>query len=187
MSRGTLAVDRLATVLLALICMVSGVLGFLWWRGTFDVTRRADMTGVRTVLEQPWWPWVALLAGLLLIVLGLRWLLGHLPRRGVDEINLDGSGQRGRLRAAAKPVAEAAAEALAAAPGVRSSRGSVIRERGQVVARLTCTVDPGADLSAVAAAADRVAADLAGVLGRDDLHCQVQLKVGPAGSGDRVR
>ena len=43
--------------------------------------------------------------------------------------------------------------------------------------RLTATIDPHADLHLIAAAADHVAADLARVLQRDDLHCQVNLKV----------
>lgn len=187
MSRATLAIDRLATLITALVSIATGVLAFLWWRGTFDVTRRADMAGVRNVLGQPWWPWVALLAGLALITLGLRWLLAHLPRRAVDEVVLGGSGERGRLRAAAGPVAQAAADALARTPGVRSSRGSIIRNRGQIVARLSCTIDPGADLRTVGAAADSVATDLARVLGRDDLHFQVQLKVASSGSRARIR
>ena len=42
--------------------------------------------------------------------------------------------------------------------------------------RLTAIIETSADLPAIAAAADQVAADLGAVLGRDDLRCQVQLK-----------
>ena len=53
----------------------------------------------------------------------------------------------------------------------------MLRERGQLVARLRATIEAEADLQAITSAADQVAADLAQVLERDDLHLQVQLKV----------
>jgi hypothetical protein len=51
------------------------------------------------------------------------------------------------------------------------------RERGQVVARLTATIEREADLALIARAADQVSADLAAVLERGDLHCRVQVNV----------
>ena len=84
-------------------------------------------------------------------------------------------------------VASAAAQALAHAPGVRSSRGSIHRDRGQIVAVLRATIERGADLRVVSDAADRASADLAHVLQRDDMHCSVQLRTaGRARSMPRV-
>lgn len=178
MSRATIAFDRAATFLAAAVLIAVGAGAIAWaldlvtWLPT-----SLDTSGVQDVTGSPWWPWVAGAAGLIAVLAGLRWLIAHLPDRGVGDLALSGSGPTGKLRAAPRPVARAAAQALAATPGVRSATGSVLRERGQLVARLTATIEAGADLHLVAAAADQVAAELGAVLGRGDLHCQVQLNV----------
>ena len=64
---------------------------------------------------------------------------------------------------------------------VRSVRGTINRDRGQLVARLTATIEPQADLATVGAAADAVSADLKKVLAREDLRCQVNLRVAHRG------
>jgi len=164
MSRSMVAVDRFVALVMGIALIAAGVFAVLWWRGAFPEAPSLDLAGVRGTLDQPWWPWVAGLVGALGVVLGLRWMLGHLPDRGVGLLKLPGSSSQGRLSADAGSVATAAADVLEGVPGIRSSSGRVLRERGQV-----------------AAAADQVASDLASVLGRDDLCCQVQLKVGKRG------
>lgn len=182
MSRGTLALDRVATVLAALVCLVAGAAALVWWSGrTTVLPESVDAAPVTDVTGQSWWPWALGLAGVVLILLGLRWLTAHLPQRGVGLLALPGSSSEGRLQADAGTVADAAAEELGGVRGVRSSRGTVQRDRGQVVVRLTATIEPDADLDAVARGADRASGQLQDVLGRDDLHCRVQLRV--AGRG----
>lgn len=87
------------------------------------------------------------------------------PRRRADSGT--GSGPEGRLLVNAGTVASAAADAIAA--GVRSATGTIQRDRGQLVAKLTATVEREADLHLVAAAADTVTADLRRALQRDDM------------------
>jgi hypothetical protein len=124
----------------------------------------------------------------LLALLGFRWLFAHLPRRGAGPLKLPGSDQGGRLVADGGSVASAAADELEATPGVRSARGTVLRERGQVVARLNATIEPEADLAVVARSADRPSAHLRHVLGREDLNFRVQLRVAARNRpGPRVR
>lgn len=178
MSRSIIAFDRFAALLVSLVLLALGVGAIAWWLAvvswlpdSLDLSRLDDATG------QSWWPWATGIVGVLLILLGLRWLLAHLPRRGVNDLSLPGSSTEGRLRVAAGAVARAAAATMNDVPGVRSSSGRVLHERGQVVIRLGLTLDAGADLSAVAAACDKAAADLAQVLGRDDVRMQTQLKV----------
>ncbi len=178
MSRAVVAVDRLMTVLVGLLVLVLGAGLVLWWLDRVSwLSGSVDTSSVQDVLDQPWWPWVAGVGGVLLVVLGLRWLLAHLPARGVGELSLAGSGSQGRLLAAARPVVSAATDQLAAAPGVRSAGGKIVRERGQLVVRLRAAIEPSADLGAVAGAADQVVSDLARVLERDDLFCQVRLRL----------
>ena len=119
--------------------------------------------------------------GLLLALLGLRWIAAHLGRPTVSRLHLTGSGSGGRLDARAAKVAGAAADALADTIGVRSARGTVVRDRGQLVARLTATLEPDADLGVVARQADLVSAQLRQVLDRDDVRCSVELRVAARG------
>lgn len=178
MSRGTLAVDRLVALLLGLSLVAGGAALLLW--GTEQVSMldgAADVGPVREAADKTWWPWALGTAGAILTLLGLRWLFAHVPRRGIGPVRLKGTDRSGRLTAEAGPAASAAAEALEAEPGVRSASGAVLRDRGQVVARITATIDPAADLTSVAAAADRISAQLRDMLGRDDLRCRVQLRL----------
>lgn len=184
MSRAVVALDRVATLVGALALIAAGVAGIVWWRGDLGLSGPLDAGAAADLTTQPWWPWVLGLLGAALVLLGLRWLAGHVLTRGVGEVRLPGTGRAGRLTAQVTPVAQAAAEVLADTHGVRSARGTIHRDRGQLVARLRATIEPEADLAVVVASADRVAADLKTVLGREDLHCLVTLNV--ARSGGRL-
>ena len=178
MSRGVIALDRVASLLVGIVAITAGALAVVWWLDLLSwLPRSLHTTSVTDTTSQSWWPWAAGLAGLALVLMGLRWLAAHIPNNRVGDLSLTGSGAQGKLRAAAAPAAKAAAEVLARTPGVRSATGRVLRERGQLVARLGATIEVDADLQAITSAADQVTVDLARVLGRDDLHCQVRLKV----------
>lgn len=178
MSRAVLAWDRIVTAVLGLALVAVGMAAALWWLGTFPgwpTELQSDQTLAWTT--QPWWPWAVGAAGVVLILLGVRWLASHLPNRGVTHLKLPGSNRRGRLDAQVRPIAGAAADAFALTPGVRSARGSIEQDRGQLVARIRATVEQQADLAAVAAAADQVSADLRQVMQRDDVVSQITLTV----------
>lgn len=178
MSRAVLVLDRVVAFVVGLVLLAVGVAAVLWWLGTFaSWPARLDTSGVRDLTGQTWWPWAIGLVGVVLILLGLRWLVGHLPARGASQLKLPGSDASGRLVAQISPVARAAAEVFEQAPGVRSASATIREARGQLIVRLNATIEQQADLGAVAAAADQVSADLARVLQRDDIHCQVNLGV----------
>ncbi|MEP6854798.1 MAG: hypothetical protein ABJA33_04975 [Pedococcus sp.] len=181
MSRAVLAVDRVAAAIVAMVLIATGLAGLAWWRGDLGLSGPLDASSVVDQTTQPWWPWVAGLIGVALVLLGLRWLAGHVISRGVGQVRLPGTGKQGRLTAQVKPIAQAASDVLEATDGVRSVRGTINRDRGQLVARLTATIEPQADLATVAAAADAVSADLKKVLEREDLHCLVNLRVARRG------
>jgi hypothetical protein len=176
MRRGTVLTDRVVCLLLGLLLLAFGAGAAVW--GTDRVsplTGPLDLGPLPDATNKTWWPWAVGVAGAVLILLGLRWLLAHVPARGTGPIRLDGSGRQGRLLADGRPIADTAAQVLAETPGVRSARGRVLRERGRVVARLDAAVEPDADLSEIAVAADEVSAQLRNMLGRPDLDCRVQL------------
>lgn len=185
-SRSTIAIDRLAALVVALVLVIVGAAAIAWWFDLGASPESLDVSGLSSSTDTAWWPWATAVVGALLVVIGLRWLVAHLPRRGVSHLSLPGSGPTGRLRVGARPVGSAAAASLRATPGVTSCNGRVLRERGQLVASLRADVAADADLRAVAGAADRVAADLAGVLGRDDVRCEVMLRVARGNNASRV-
>ena len=85
------------------------------------------------------------------------------------------------------PAVATAAEVLAEDPMIRSAKGAVLADRGELVVRLRATVDPDADLGAVVDACDGVLADLAHVLPTDQLRSRVELSVLRRGAvGPRV-
>ncbi len=186
MSRTTYAIDRVASFIVALVLIAAGVFAVLW---RFDLwgrlPERTDLSAIFDVMAKGWWSWALSLAGILLVLLGLRWLFAHLPGRGVGELNLPGTGRNGRLRFNAKAAASAAADVLAQAPSVRSAQGTVRRDRGQLVVDLRTTVEPDADLEVVAAAADKVVADLASVMDRHDIYGRVRVDVA-SGTQSRI-
>jgi hypothetical protein len=179
MSRATIAVDRLVTFILALALLASGAGAAVW--GTDRVSPLSGSLHFAPVAEattKTWWPWAAGAGGVVLVLLGLRWLLSHLPRRGIGPVKLTGTGRGGRLEADAGSAATAAAQVFEATPGVRSAHGTMMHERGHILARLNVTIEPHADLTQISEAADRISAQLRHVLGRDDLTCRIQLRVG---------
>lgn len=181
MSRAVIAVDRLAAILAGLALLAAGLAGLIWWRGNMGLSGALNLAPVVRQATQPWWPWAVSVVGLLLVVLGIRWLVAHLPTPGVAKVRLPGTGAQGRLSADVKSLAQVAAGVLQTTPGVRSARGTIQRDRGQIIARLTATIEPHADLQVIAAAAEAVSADLKTVLQRDDLHCLVNLRVARKG------
>ncbi|GAA3602710.1 hypothetical protein GCM10022223_18090 [Kineosporia mesophila] len=178
MSRLTITVDRCVAFLLALILIFGGIVTTVWGVDRVDpFTGALDLGPVAEATDKSWWPWAVGGTGAVLLLLALRWLFSHLPRRGIGPLKLAGTGRAGRLLADGNSVAQAAAVALKGVPGVRSAHGRVLRERGQTVARLDASIDADADLAGIAEGADIVSSQLRHVLGRDDLVCQVQLRL----------
>ncbi len=184
MSRATLAVDRLVVLVLGVLLAVTGLALVVWYldaQGWLPVVlttpARLTTTAVDPAASAGWWPWALGVVGVVMVVLGLRWLAAHLPERGVGRLRVTGSTPTDKLEADAGNVVGAAADVLEQTEGVRTARGTVRRERGQLVATLHATLEQGADLGIVARACDAVSADLSTVLGRDDLRCLVRLQV----------
>ena len=192
MRRSILAFDRVLVVLLGLVLIVLGVAAVGWQAGFLgsvwaDVPDEISVDST-TVTEASSFAVVAGVVGAALIVVGLCWLVAHLPRRSVGSLRLPSGEQPGRLVVDPGPAVATAAEVLADDPLIRSAKGAVLADRGENVVRLRATVDPEADLGEVVAACDRVLADLAHVLPADQLRSRVELSVLRRGEvGPRVR
>ncbi|TDD51507.1 hypothetical protein E1263_30030 [Kribbella antibiotica] len=178
MRRGVIALDRLVGTLIALSLLVVGGAAVAWQYGELPAAPDRITAGpVSDPTGAEWWPWATGAAGVIAICFGLWWLARHLPRRVGGRFALPGGDRSGKLVADAHSAVDAAAKALARTPGVRDGSGQVVADRGQLVAELTCTVEPTADLEAVHAAAARTAADLATVVALPKIHTRVRLRV----------
>lgn len=192
MSRGVMGWDRVAAFVLGLLLLAAGLAVVGWWTGYLDDVWSAapdalDTSAAADLAGETWWPWALGVAGALLVLLGLWWLLSHIPRRGTGPLRLQGSGSGGELSIDGGQATQAAAEALAQTPGVRAASGTFARDRGELVAGLRVTIDPTADLDEVASAVEVASADLHRVLGRDDVRCRAQVSVAAnARPGGRV-
>lgn len=192
MTRLTLLVDKIATLVLALVLLAGGLTAVWWWSDRPVAGRTlpgtADTAPVADVVTASWFPWAAAATGVVLGLVGLRWVLAHLATGRVRTLRLPGSGTTGRLEVDAGKVTAAAADAFADTLGVRSARGVVVRDRGQLVARLDATLEPEADLEHVARRAEEMSGQLAAALGRPDLRFSLRLRVATRGrSLTRVR
>jgi hypothetical protein len=179
MSRALVSLDRNVTFVLGLLLIAGGVLVIGWNYDLFSwLPSSVSVTPVMDVTKKGWWAGALAAAAVLLFLLGLRWLVAHLPGRSkVSKLALPGSAAEGRLNVDAGSAVSAACAALEARHDVRSAKGDVRRDRGQLVIDMRATLEPRCDLAEVATAIDDATATLTRSLERSDLHCRARLDV----------
>lgn len=185
MRRRVLALDRTVLLLLALLLICLGAAAVTWGAGWAtslwpQAPDQLDPTPGTGLFAAPWWGWATLAAGLGLGALALWWLIAHRTHHSTGLLQLTGSDQTGRLRLDGSAAADLAAERLSRTRGVRNGKGKVTTDRGQLLAELDLTLEPDADLPTIVTATDHTMADLARVLGRDDVYARVTLHVARA-------
>lgn len=176
MTRSLATLDRLAVLLVGLAAVVVGAAAVLWQLDLSDRVRgTVTASWLTTATTQGWWPWAVGAAGVLLVLLALRWLLAHVPGRRLTDVRLRGGNKTGRLTADLSALAAAGADSVLATPGVRSASGKAVDDRGRRTLQLTVTLDPTADLAVVVAATDQACRDLGAALGDPDTATRVHL------------
>ncbi|OZE21070.1 hypothetical protein CH256_23005 [Rhodococcus sp. 05-2254-6] len=158
MKRATASVDRTSTAVVGLALIALGGGAIAWERGQFPGRERIDAAFVDTTVDAGWWPWALGAAAIVLVLIGLWWLLAHLPRRSVGTVAFSSTADSdvdGRLSVDLTTAAKSAAKSLAAHEGVVSAHGRSVSDRGQRVVEITATIDPAVTtldkVSAVAA------------------------------------
>ena len=175
MTRWAVGFDRAITFATGIALLGAGLCAVAWQRGV-----AGDGRSLRTPLSDwaatSWWPWAAGGAGLLLILLGLRWLAAHRRPARATRVRL---ADDLTSTADAASVAGAAAEALSADAAVVRARGTATLLRGTPTITLTAHVPARRGLEAGVRAADDAARTVAVMLGdtvalRTVLHVDVK-------------
>ena len=172
MTRAAVAFDRVVTLLTGIALVALGLAAVAWVRGNLGAGR-ALTTPLAGWTSASWWPWALGGAGIVVILLSLRWLASHRWPPKAARVNLTGDAT---ATADATSVASAAADVLAADPAVTKASGSATRHRGRPTVTLTARVPARSGLSAAIGAADDAARTAATMLG-DSVAIRTVLRV----------
>jgi hypothetical protein len=181
------AVDRVVVLLVGLALVAAGALVLDF---SLEVVAshpdRLDVSRVRDLVDSEWWAWSFAGASVVLGLLALAWLVAHLGGRSDGRVRLSPSGPAGRLVVELESVAAAAADQVASLAPVSRARGSVIRGRSGSVLCVRAHVAGHADVATLAAAAERVGADVASAFPHDDVGFRLVLD-GPRAERSVIR
>ena len=176
MSRKLVALDRIATLLLAVLLLGGGLAALDWRYGW--VLSYPDRTRTSAALELTtagWWPWAAGAVGVVLILLGLWWLLAHL-RRGIEPtLRLPATDPSGKVTADLASLADAAADDFQSRAPVDHVRGTARRIGSDHVIEIRAHVDPRADGDSITQAARSATGDVARAFPDGSVTCRIIL------------
>ncbi len=177
MTRRLAALDRTVTALVGL-ALVAGGLALLDWRyrwvGTWDDA--VSSTRLDDVESSAWWPWVFALAGVVLGLLGLVWLLSHAPRRGERTVRLAGASDRsGSVHVDMSTVAKAVAADFEGRTNVTHVKGTAHRHGRTNVIELRGQLDPHVTGGDIESAAARCTQDVSDAFPDGTTVCRVLL------------
>lgn len=175
--------NRVVLGLAGLLMIAGGLLGLLARRGAIPLSTPAQTYEVAAdwVLQDGWTvgigATVAIVVGIGLVLLGLRWALAQFRRRGghLELLTLQRLAE-GRTSVAAAAAAAAAARDLETVPGVTAGAARLVEagRRPRLLARADMFAD--ADPAAVRAGAEQVYARLARCIGADDINAELRLR-----------
>jgi len=161
MTRRAVGVDRVIVFLLGAVLVAAGAAAVAWQRRLIGGGHPLP-----TLSPEPWqltwWPWALGSAGVIVVIIGLRWLAAHRFAPKARRLPLGGDQS---LTADAVSVAHAGAAVLGRHPAVHKARGTAVIERGQPVLSYSATVAAGHGLTAAVQTADQVAGLTAAALG----------------------
>ena len=188
MTRKLVGIDRTAGVVLALVLVAAGLL-LVDWRLDL-VTALPDGVRVSPLLDASaasWWPVATAVVAVVLVLVGLRWLLAHLPRLGSPDTRLADSSGAGRINLDTASVARATAADLQSDLVLPQARGRVRVRRGRPTVQLDAHCSPGADVADLRERAESVSRDMARAFPSGDLPLRVVVDAPRTRRRDRGR
>jgi hypothetical protein len=147
--------NRLAVLLLALLCIAAGAAGGAASIGEFgSATQHRPLIANRIAAfigTQGDWLWpAAAAAAVILVLLAMRWLLALLfstDRSG--DLPISAGGSAGRTTLAPGALTEAVVEEVQSYPGVDSARGRIVGDPTDPELVVTATLEETADFAAL--------------------------------------
>ncbi|AYJ47680.1 hypothetical protein [Rhodococcus sp. P1Y] len=145
---GASVFDRLATFLVGALLIAVGLAAAAWQRDQLpdpvhDARRTVETWSPTDWASNSWWPWALTGAAVLALLVGLRWLYAHRPRRGPARLVSESDEH------ASVDLVSAAGNAAAqfeSAPGISSATGRVLQLKKNRVLRISGYTD-GSDIT----------------------------------------
>lgn len=162
MTSRAVAFDRIATFFCGLCLLAIGCLVIAWQQGAFGAGAAVHSTFVQYV-ERPWWPWALGATGVVLVILGGRWVATHRWPPKVSRVVL--AATQPDLTADATSVATAAAASLKEQAGVLKARGTAAVEGGTPTVTMTVTVPARRGIRSAVGVADSTMKTVNAMLG----------------------
>lgn len=178
--------DRAATLVAGLVLAAIGAAAVLWpLHVVRGVPERITAEPVAHATASSWWPWALAGAGALLVVIGLLWVVSHVPTRKAPVLRVSGGTDPGLVTVNLNGVAAAAAAALEQDPNVQSAKGKAVTDRGTATVELTVTVAHPAAVREVIGAVDATCGHIAQATGDSAVATRTLLQVAKAGGTSR--
>lgn len=170
MKRSTSALDRIVAALLGLVLVAAGALGIA---AAYDIAPADAWTsGLRPSrlpehIGADWFTWALAATAVVAVVLSLALIAANLDRRLTPTKFDDGDSPAapGEIRFHLDDIADAVAERLHCAPGVRRARGRAEVDRGDETITITLHLDHDADLGHIRGLCADAAEDVADAIG----------------------
>lgn len=183
--------DRVIVLVLG-VAFIAGGLALVDWKTGYVLGTGTELTtaSVADQVDASWWPWAEGAAGVLVALLGLWWLLAHLPRRGPSSAALPGSTADGEFSIDLGSLGRVIDDEFGGHGAVEHVNVSFDRSGGRTVGTVSGRLASDAELSTVIETAEEVATGLARVVPERTVHLQIQLgaprKDRPVRSGRRA-
>lgn len=147
MTRAPFKTDRLATVVVAIVLIVAGLV-LLDWRYRLVLhgyPRAVSLGSLPQWAGSGWWPWAFAFVTIILGLLGVWWLLAHARQDTQRSVKMAQSGQHGTITLDTTSLADAVARSLEAAGPFASVKGTTTTLNRAITVVLAVQLDQYAD------------------------------------------
>lgn len=162
MSRAPYKLDRLATIVVAVLLIALGLV-LIDWRYHLVLhtySRRISLGPVPQWATTSWWPWALAAATVVLGLIGLWWLLAHLRRATANDTKMAQSDPGGTITLDTSSLATAMADALQASGPFAAVKASTTRVGHTTMVLLTARPGEHADGPSISQATQNLGAQL---------------------------
>ncbi|MCA1783237.1 MAG: hypothetical protein ABR500_09025 [Dermatophilaceae bacterium] len=177
MTARTRRFDRFLVGLLGLVLLTGAALIIAWLLRWLEPGDEIETDPVLALSEQVWWPYALAALGVVLVLLGARWLLAQAPQSIATEVRLPGSGHGGRFTAALGPVLQTAEESLERHPFIAKVSTSKQDRDERVGIVLDVTMRADAPLKETVDVIDGHLDEVHRVIGRSDFDYLARISV----------